>query len=37
MRDYEVLRYKNTVNDLLDLGVNDYCDLDQAEERFYRA
>ena len=27
MRESEVLRYKNTVNDLLDLGVNDYCDL----------
>jgi SAM-dependent methyltransferase len=27
MRESEVLRYKNTLNDLLDLGVNDYCDL----------
>ena len=27
MKGTEVLRYKNTVNDLLNLGVNDYCDL----------
>ena len=27
MRKSESLRYKNTVKDLLDLGVNNYCDL----------
>ena len=27
MRESEVLRYKNNVNDLLHLGINDYCDL----------
>ena len=27
MRESEVLRYENTVTDLLDLEVNDYCDL----------
>ena len=27
MKGTEILRYKNTVNDLLNLGVNDYCDL----------
>jgi hypothetical protein len=27
MRESELLRYKNNVNDLLHLGINDYCDL----------
>ena len=27
MRKSELTRYKNTINDLLELGVNDYCDL----------
>tara|TARA_B100001564_G_C20253552_1_gene496035 strand:- start:258 stop:374 length:117 start_codon:yes stop_codon:yes gene_type:complete len=27
MRESELLRYKNTVKDLLELGINNYCDL----------